>query len=178
MSRRACFAATAWCSGGFSNARPNGCRPGAICLRAFRKFEGRGEIRGGRFVAGFSGEQFALPDAVGELRRIRRETPGGALISLSGADPLNLVGVLTPGARLSALPANRLLYRDGVPVAVLASGEIRFLEALDPASEWEAQKALLRGAVSVPPISPAELGEDSDQRAGVDIAREAATGPG
>ena len=147
-------------------------------LRAFRKFEGRGEIRGGRFVAGFSGEQFALPDAVGELRRIRREASEGALISLSGADPLNLVGVLTPGARLAALPTNRLLYRDGVPVAVLASGEVKFLEALDTGSEWEAQKVLLRGAVPVPPISPADLGEDPDHPADLDVAREAANDAG
>ena len=68
-------------------------------LRALRRLEARGEIRGGRFVASVSGEQFALPEAVGLLRDVRREERTGALVSLSGADPLNLVGVLTPGAR-------------------------------------------------------------------------------
>src|SRR5262249_43082605 len=84
-------------------------------LRVYRRLESRGEIRGGRFVAGFSGEQFALPDAIGVLREMRRQPAAGALISLSGADPLNLVGILTPGPRLPALTGNRLLYRDGLP---------------------------------------------------------------
>jgi ATP-dependent Lhr-like helicase len=70
----------------------------------------------------------------------------GWAISLSGADPLNLVGVLTPGPKLAALTRNRLLYRDGVPVALLAGGEVRFLESLDGSSQWEARKSLVRGA--------------------------------
>jgi ATP-dependent helicase Lhr and Lhr-like helicase len=122
-------------------------------LRVYRRLESRGEIRGGRFVAGFSGEQFALPDSVGMLRDIRRQAASGALVSLSGADPLNLVGILTPGPKLAALTGNRLLYRDGVPIAVLAAGDVQFLEALDAASEWEAHKALLRCAGSLPSIS-------------------------
>jgi ATP-dependent helicase Lhr and Lhr-like helicase len=116
-------------------------------LRVYRRLEARGEIRGGRFVAGFSGEQFALPEAVGMLRQTRRRPGSGDWISLSGADPLNLVGILTPGPRLAALTGNRVLYRDGLPVALLAGGEVQFLETLDPASQWEARKALLRGAV-------------------------------
>ena len=116
-------------------------------LRVYRRLEARGEIRGGRFVAGFSGEQFALPDAIGMLREIRRRPDSGGLVSLSGADPLNLVGILTPGPRLAALTGNRVLYRDGLPIAFLAGGEVQFVETLDPASQWEARKALLRGAV-------------------------------
>ena len=116
-------------------------------LRVYRRLEARGEIRGGRFVAGFSGEQFALPEAIGLLREMRRREPNGALLSLSGADPLNLVGMLTPGARLPALTGNRVLYRDGLPIALLAGGEVRFLEPLAPADEWEARKALLRRQV-------------------------------
>ena len=81
-------------------------------LRVFRRLESRGEIRGGRFVAGFSGEQFALPDAVGLLRETRRRPASGAFVSISGADPLNLVGILTPGLKLAALTGNRLLYRE------------------------------------------------------------------
>ncbi len=82
-------------------------------LRVYRRLEARGEIRGGRFVAGFSGEQFALPDAIGLLRETRRRRGSGDWVSLSGADPLNLVGVLTPGAKLAAMTGNRVLYRDG-----------------------------------------------------------------
>jgi ATP-dependent Lhr-like helicase len=116
-------------------------------LRVYRRLEARGEIRGGRFVAGFSGEQFALPDAVGMLREVRRKPPSDEWISLSGADPLNLAGILTPGPKLAALTGNRLLYRDGLPVALLAGGEVQFLTSLDPAIQWEARKTLLRGAV-------------------------------
>jgi ATP-dependent Lhr-like helicase len=123
-------------------------------LRVYRRMEARGELRGGRFVAGFSGEQFALPDAIGLLRETRRKEESEEWISLSGADPLNLVGVLTPGPRLPALTGNRVLYRNGLPIAALAGGETHFYEALDPADEWQAQKALLRAAS---PPAPAEL---------------------
>ncbi len=115
-------------------------------LRVYRRLESRGEIRGGRFVAGFSGEQFALPDAIAALRELRRRPPSDEWVSVCGADPLNLVGILTPGAKLSALTGNRLLYRDGVPVAILAAGEMQLLQSLDAASEWQARKALLRSA--------------------------------
>jgi ATP-dependent Lhr-like helicase len=116
-------------------------------LRVYRRLEARGEVRGGRFVAGFSGEQFALPEAIGMLREVRRKQSDGDFVSLSGADPLNLVGILTPGARLGALTGNRVLYRDGLPVALLAGGEIKFIAELDEAAQWRARKTLLRGAV-------------------------------
>jgi ATP-dependent Lhr-like helicase len=116
-------------------------------LRVYRRLEARGEIRGGRFVAGFSGEQFALPDAVGALREIRRKPVDDAWVSVSGADPLNLAGILTPGPKLAALTGNRLLYRNGLPVALLAGSQVHFLETLDASNEWQARKALLRGAV-------------------------------
>jgi ATP-dependent Lhr-like helicase len=116
-------------------------------LRFYRRLEARGEIRGGRFVAGFSGEQFALPDAVGMLREVRRKPGAGVWVSLSGADPLNLAGILTPGPKLPALTGNRLLYRDGLPIALFTGGEVQFLETLDPGTQWEVRKALLRGAV-------------------------------
>jgi ATP-dependent Lhr-like helicase len=77
----------------------------------------------------------------------RRRPQAGELVSLSAADPLNLAGILTPGPRLAALAGNRLLYRDGLPVAFLAAGKAEFVEELDPAAKWEAQKALLRAAV-------------------------------
>jgi ATP-dependent Lhr-like helicase len=115
-------------------------------LRIYRRLEARGEIRGGRFVAGFSGEQFALPEAIGLLRETRRKQVSGELVSLSGADPLNLAGVLTPGPKLAALAGNRLLYRDGVPIASFASGETIFRGELEPGAEWQARKSLLHGA--------------------------------
>jgi ATP-dependent Lhr-like helicase len=123
-------------------------------LRVYRRLESRGEVRGGRFVAGFSGEQFALPEAIGMLRATRRQPTADQWVSVSGADPLNLVGILTPGPKLPALAGNRLLYRDGIPTAVLAADNIQFLESLDAASEWTAQKALLRGPLHAPSISP------------------------
>jgi len=113
-------------------------------LRSCRRLEARGEIRGGRFVAGFSGEQYATPDAVGLLRDIRRKALDGAMLSLSAADPLNLIGILTPGARLPALTGNRLLYRDGLPVAVLVAGEVKFMQELDAKDAWQAHNALVR----------------------------------
>ena len=117
-------------------------------LRVYRRLEARGDIRGGRFVAGFSGEQFALPEAIGALREVRRKEGSGAWISVSGADPLNLAGSLTPGAKLPALTSNRLLYRDGMPIAFFAGGEVRFLAKLDAGDEWQARKSLLRSASS------------------------------
>jgi ATP-dependent Lhr-like helicase len=112
------------------------------------RLEARGEIRGGRFVDGFSGEQFALPEAVGRLRSMRNRPRKGTLISVSAADPLNLVGIATPGDRLAALAGNRLLYRDGIPIAVLEGREPRFLVDLDAATRWQAQNALIRRSVA------------------------------
>jgi len=115
-------------------------------LRVYRSLEARGEIRGGRFVAGFSGEQYALPEAVGLLREVRRRPQRDEWISLSGADPLNLVGILTPGPRLAALTGNRILYRNGLPAAALAGGKVQFLTPMDEQAQWEAEKKLYRSA--------------------------------
>ena len=125
---------------------PGWLPPWRDLLRVYRRLEARGEIRGGRFVAGFSGEQFALPEAVGALREIRRRPSSGEWVSLSGADPLNLIGILTPGQRLSALTANRVVYRDGLPVAALTGGKAQFLTDLETADQWEAEKRLVRSA--------------------------------
>ncbi|HZM16732.1 MAG TPA: ATP-dependent DNA helicase, partial [Candidatus Krumholzibacteria bacterium] len=117
-------------------------------LAVLRRLEARGEIRGGRFVDGFSGEQFALPEAVGTLRQVRKSPRTGAFVAVSGADPLNLVGVLTPGARVPVHTDNRVLYRDGVPLAVRVAGEIRLLEATeDGTTTWEIRQALVRRRV-------------------------------
>ena len=88
-------------------------------LRVLRRREDRGEVRGGRFVAGFSGEQYALPDAVGQLRRIHRQSAEAAserVVRLSAADPLNLTGIVTPGERISSGATREVVYRAGEPV--------------------------------------------------------------
>jgi ATP-dependent Lhr-like helicase len=121
--------------------------PWRTLLMCLRRLEARGEIRGGRFVAGFSGEQFALPEAVGALREIRRAADTNQLISISAADPLNLIGILTPGPRVPSLTGNRVLYRDGTPIAVLVGGDVRFLVGVEGKELWDAQNALLRRQV-------------------------------
>jgi ATP-dependent Lhr-like helicase len=95
--------------------------------RIYRRWEARGEIRGGYFVGGVSGEQFALPEAIGLLRSIRKNSSNSELITLTAADPLNLQGILTPGTRIPAFTANRILFRDGLPIAALESRKIRTL---------------------------------------------------
>jgi ATP-dependent Lhr-like helicase len=112
--------------------------------RIYRRWEARGEIRGGYFVGGVSGEQFALPEAIGLLRSIRKTSPKGELITLSAADPLNLQGILTPGPRIAALTSNRILFRDGLPIAGLESGEIRTLSD-DSVSDSQMETALKVG---------------------------------
>src|SRR5262245_4759546 len=113
-------------------------------VRIYRRWEARGEIRGGYFVGGTSGEQFALPEAIGLLRSIRKTTPNGELIALTAADPLNLQGVLTPGPRIAALTANRVLFSSGLPVAALEAGDIRKL-ADAPVSNVQIETALKVG---------------------------------
>ncbi len=93
-------------------------------LIAFRRLEDRGEVRGGRFVSGFLGEQFALPMAVESLRALRRMEPAGEAVTLSAADPLNLVGILVPGERVPAISGKSLTLRDGVPLTE-ESGDAR-----------------------------------------------------
>src|SRR5690606_24191399 len=92
-------------------------------LRVFHRLEARGEIRGGRFVDGLVGEQFALPEAVELLRQVRRRTAGGDLVCVSGADPLNLAGTVLSGDKVPALIGSRILYRDGVPIAARVAGK-------------------------------------------------------
>ncbi len=97
-------------------AREPGAPPWRELLLVYRRREARGEIRGGRFVTGFSGEQFALPEAVSALRAVRRAARDGQeRVDLSAADPLNLVGLITPGARVPATLGSRVAYVDGVP---------------------------------------------------------------
>jgi ATP-dependent Lhr-like helicase len=94
---------------------PDGWRP---VHAAMRRLEARGLVRGGRFVTGFTGEQFALPEAIPALRRVRSKPDDGSLVRVSASDPLNLVGIVTPGARVPAGHTRFVLFRDGNPVAI------------------------------------------------------------
>ena len=112
--------------------------------RIYRRWEARGEIRGGYFVGGVSGEQFATPEAIGLLRSIRKVSSSDELVTLSAADPLNLQGILTPGPRIAAFTANRILFSNGLPIAALESGEIRKLVDA-PVSDSQIETALRIG---------------------------------
>ncbi|MDD5580366.1 MAG: DEAD/DEAH box helicase [Methylobacter sp.] len=101
-------------------------------LYVFRRMEARGELRGGRFVQGFAGEQYALPEAVSSLREIRKQPKKSDVITISAADPLNLTGIITPGHRIPALASQRVLYRDGIPVSLSAQGKTSVLEIIEP----------------------------------------------
>jgi len=130
-------------------------------LRVWQRMEARGEIRGGRFIAGLSGEQFALPEAVSLLRSVRQKPHDGTLVAVSGADPLNLVGSVVAGERVPALTGARVLYRDGAPLATLVGGTFTALEPLDAAAEWAARTRLLRGErASEPAVAEAAQEED------------------
>jgi ATP-dependent Lhr-like helicase len=96
-------------------------------LPVYHRLEARGEIRGGRFVSGLSGEQFALPEAIPLLREMRRRPHDGSLVCISGVDPLNLCGTLLQGDKVPALAGNRLLFRDGVLAATQVSGKFNYL---------------------------------------------------
>ena len=90
-------------------------------LWALRRMEARGTVRGGRFVTGFSGEQFAHPDAIDVLRTVRKQPRNGETITISAADPLNLTGIVLPGPRIPAIGANTVTYTDGaVPATAMA----------------------------------------------------------
>lgn len=117
-------------------------------VRVLRTLEARGEVRGGRFVTGVWGEQYALPEAVSLLRVIRKEEKKQTLISISASDPLNLTGIITPGGRVSSIFTNRILYCDGVPVAIKEGKEIKFLAQVSESDQWTMKKALIQRKVS------------------------------
>ncbi len=117
--------------------------PWRLLLDCLRRLEARGEIRGGQFVAGFAGEQFALNEAVAELRRPQAPAAGaGRWVVLSAADPLNLIGLLTPGPRVPAVTAHRVLYEDGTPIAGLKGGEVHHFADVDPRQAWRIRDRL------------------------------------
>jgi ATP-dependent Lhr-like helicase len=149
-------------------ARETGAPPWRELLMVYRRLEARGEIRGGRFVSGMSGEQFALPEAVGQLRAIRRLGGGDTLVAVGGADPLNLTGIITPGERITGVTRNRILYRDGVPVLALEAGEAKPIGPEEPPTP-EMMQVLLRKSIS--PALRARLGMSGVSAASVPMER-------
>jgi ATP-dependent Lhr-like helicase len=113
-------------------------------LREYQRLEARGEIRGGRFISGVVGQQFALPEAVAALRAVRKRAHDGAMVAVSASDPLNLLGGIVAGDKVPRQPGARLLLRDGIPVATLVAGEFKALVELSSSDEHAARMALLR----------------------------------
>ncbi len=138
---------------------PQWLPPWRELLRACHRLEARGEIRGGRFIVGLTGEQFALPEAIGLLRGVRQKPHDGALVSVCGADPLNLVGFVVVGSKVPNQAGARVLYRDGAPIATLVGGQFSALELMDEAAEWAARSRLLRAQSEYAPaeVDPSDL---------------------
>jgi ATP-dependent Lhr-like helicase len=111
-------------------------------LGYLRRMEDRGEVRGGRFVDGFSGEQFALPEAVGLLRQNRDEASEPSLVVISAADPLNLGGWIIAGPRTPGAMNNRILLENGLPVARLIGAEIEEMKGISQQASIRARDLL------------------------------------
>jgi len=122
--------------------RETNAAPWRELARVYRRLEARGEIRGGRFVTGMSGEQFALPHAIERLREVRRVQANGELVTISAADPLNLTGIVTAGERIRTAGRNRIVYRDGVPLAVREGDFTRELAPVDASITAVVSRAL------------------------------------
>jgi ATP-dependent Lhr-like helicase len=136
--------------------RESNAAPWRDLARVYRRLEARGEIRGGRFVSGMSGEQFALPDAVERLREVRRTARDGRLLAISAADPLNLTGVLSEGDRIRAVASNRIVYQDGIPVAALEGDYLRPLATI--AETMAAEVATVAAGRRMPATSSGYIG--------------------
>jgi ATP-dependent Lhr-like helicase len=130
--------------------------PWRLLLPYLRRMEDRGEVHGGRFVDGFSGEQFALPEAVGLLRGGETRQPERRLVVISAADPLNLGGIITPGVKTAARAGSRVLLLDGVPVARIQGDELDLLAGERDLGLAEAERHL-RSVRRIPLRDVAEL---------------------
>ena len=120
--------------------------PWRVLLRALRRMELRGTVRGGRFIAGVGGEQFAFQEAVDGLRSMAKEVAAAKprYHSLAASDPLNLINLILPRRKLAKLLNNRVLFEDGIPIAVVESGEVKFLREVAPERQWALQQALVQ----------------------------------
>ncbi|MCU7936260.1 MAG: DEAD/DEAH box helicase [Candidatus Thiodiazotropha sp. (ex Dulcina madagascariensis)] len=124
--------------------RESGLPPWRDLLYVFRRFEARGEIRGGRFVQGFAGEHFALPEAVSLMREQRNKQDTEQMIAISSADPLNLTGIITPGKRITAQPGHRILYKDGKPIATNQGSDVAIDDTVPESEHWQIKNLLTR----------------------------------
>lgn len=118
--------------------------PWRYILWALRRMEARGEVRGGRFVQGFSGEQFALPEAVESLRRAARSEENNEVVSVNACDPLNLVGIILPGLRIPSLLANQIAYVNGEVAGIRLGDEVKLFKDLSPGLETRVRTALVK----------------------------------
>jgi ATP-dependent Lhr-like helicase len=134
-------------------------QPWRVLARVYRTLEARGEIRGGRFVSGLAGEQFALPEAVERLRELRRTPADDKVLVISAADPLNLAGIVTVGERVAAVASTRVAYRNGIPLAVLEGDYIRSFADVEPATAADVASALT--GRRMPPIVSGFVGRVS-----------------
>ena len=125
-------------------------------LRVYRRAEARGEIRGGRFVEGFVGEQFALPEAVETLRNVNKAPPDTGVSVVSACDPLNVVGILTSGPRVTAVLGNAVAFKDGVPVASLQGGELAWLSEVDEDTRQAVIAKLSKSSPGAPELALAK----------------------
>ena len=132
-------------------------------LRVYHRLEARGEIRGGRFVDGLVGEQFALPEAIELLRQTRRREADGQLVCVCGADPLNLVGTLLSGQRIPAVTGSRILYRDGIAIAAQVAGEVRHLVDLETREQAAVKQILVRHDARSEPPAPLPQPDRTDR---------------
>ena len=140
-------------------AREANVAPWRELARVYRRLEARGEIRGGRFVSGMSGEQFALAGAIERLREIRRTPPDGRCLVISAADPLNLAGIVTAGDRVRAITGSRVAYRNGIPLAVMEGDYVRPLITLtDVAPALAAEVATTLAGRPMPAVLSGFLG--------------------
>jgi ATP-dependent Lhr-like helicase len=114
-------------------------------IGTLRRLELRGAVRGGRFVSQVAGEQYAAPEEVERLRQSREESRDEPWLVISAADPLNLFGVITPGARIPATHRNALVIHSGRLVASRQAGRVEFYEPLDPATQWAMRRAMTLG---------------------------------
>jgi ATP-dependent Lhr-like helicase len=142
-------------------------------LQVYRRLEARGEIRGGRFITGVAGEQFAVGETVRVLRRIRDAGPAQELLVIAAADPLNLVGILTSHDRITSNASNRVAYLDGVPVASLVAGDLRWL--VEPTVALRKRlsdgRALLRRRASAAGEAPAQRPSENSSATSDSLAR-------
>lgn len=126
--------------------RESSAPPWRVLLQKLRSMELQGGIRGGRFIAGIAGEQFALPESVSTLRQFARNQDASErateYVSVAAADPVNLLGIVLPETRLAKLAKNRVLYKDGLPLAVLEKNEVRFLREVQEQEQWQLQQVL------------------------------------